>query len=171
MSNEGKIYRVAGPVVTAVGISPRMYDVVHVGDEQLMGEVIKIVGDYSIIQVYEDTSGVKPGEPVTNTGRPLVAELGPGLLHSVYDGIQRPLPVLQDKMGDYILRGVSAPGLDREKKWMFNPTVKAGDVVAPGQIIGTVMEGTMEHRILVPVDVQGKVEEIKEGEFTVEKKN
>ena len=168
MSNEGKIYRVAGPVVTAVGISPRMYDVVHVGNEQLMGEVIKIVGDKSIIQVYEDTSGVKPGEPVTNTGRPLVAELGPGLLHSVYDGIQRPLPVLQDKMGDYILRGVSAPGLDREKKWMFNPTVKAGDEVTPGQIIGTVMEGTMEHRILVPVDVQGKVEKIEEGEFTVE---
>ena len=168
MSNEGKIYRVAGPVVTAVGISPRMYDVVHVGDEQLMGEVIKIVGDYSIIQVYEDTSGVKPGEPVTNTGRPLVAELGPGLLHSVYDGIQRPLPVLQEKMGDYILRGVSAPGLDREKKWGFKPIVKVGDEVSPGQIIGTVMEGTMEHRILVPVDVQGKVEEIKEGEFTVE---
>ena len=168
MSNEGKIYRVAGPVVTAVGISPRMYDVVHVGDEQLMGEVIKIVGDYSIIQVYEDTSGVKPGEPVTNTGRPLVAELGPGLLHSVYDGIQRPLPVLQDKMGDYILRGVSAPGLDREKKWGFKPVVAVGDEVSPGQIIGTVMEGTMEHRILVPVDVQGKVEEIKEGEFTVE---
>ncbi len=168
MSNEGKIYRVAGPVVTAVGISPRMYDVVHVGVEQLMGEVIKIVGDYSIIQVYEDTSGVKPGEPVTNTGRPLVAELGPGLLHSVYDGIQRPLPVLQEKMGDYILRGVSAPGLDREKKWGFKPTVAVGDEVSPGQIIGTVMEGTMEHRILVPVDVQGKVEEIKEGEFTVE---
>jgi V/A-type H+-transporting ATPase subunit A len=168
MSNEGKIYRVAGPVVTAVGISPRMYDVVHVGNEQLMGEVIKIVGDKSIIQVYEDTSGVKPGEPVTNTGRPLVAELGPGLLHSVYDGIQRPLPVLQDKMGDYILRGVSAPGLDREKKWGFKPTVAVGDEVSPGQIIGTVMEGTMEHRILVPVDVQGKVEEIKEGEYTVE---
>ena len=168
MSNEGKIYRVAGPVVTAVGISPRMYDVVHVGNEQLMGEVIKIVGDKSIIQVYEDTSGVKPGEPVTNTGRPLVAELGPGLLHSVYDGIQRPLPVLQEKMGDYILRGVSAPGLDREKKWGFKPTVKVGDEVSPGQIIGTVMEGTMEHRILVPVDVQGKVEEIKEGEYTVE---
>ena len=168
MSNEGKIYRVAGPVVTATGISPRMYDVVHVGNEQLMGEVIKIVGDYSIIQVYEDTSGVKPGEPVTNTGRPLVAELGPGLLHSVYDGIQRPLPVLQEKMGDYILRGVSAPGLDREKKWGFKPVVAVGDEVSPGQIIGTVMEGTMEHRILAPVDVEGKVEEIKEGDFTVE---
>ena len=168
MSNEGKIYRVAGPVVTAVGISPRMYDVVHVGNEMLMGEVIKIVGDYSIIQVYEDTSGVKPGEPVTNTGRPLVAELGPGLLHSVYDGIQRPLAVLQEKMGDFILRGVSAPGLDREKKWEFKPVVSVGDVVEPGQIIGTVMEGTMEHRILCPVDVQGKVDDIKAGNFTVE---
>jgi V/A-type H+-transporting ATPase subunit A len=168
MSNEGKIYRVAGPVVTAVGISPRMYDVVHVGNEQLMGEVIKIVGDYTTIQVYEDTSGVRPGEPVTNTGHPLVAELGPGLLHSVYDGIQRPLPVLKEKMGDYILRGVTAPGLDRKAKWEFKPIVKAGDIVSPGQIIGTVMEGTMEHRILVPVDVKGKVDEIKAGSFTVE---
>ena len=168
MSNEGKIYRVAGPVVTAVGISPRMYDVVHVGNEMLMGEVIKIVGDYSIIQVYEDTSGVKPGEPVTNTGRPLVAELGPGLLHSVYDGIQRPLAVLQEKMGDFILRGVSAPGLDREAKWDFKPVVNKGDVVEPGQIIGTVMEGTMEHRILCPVDVRGTVDDIKAGSFTVE---
>ena len=168
MSNEGKIYRVAGPVVTAVGISPRMYDVVHVGKEMLMGEVIKIVGDYSIIQVYEDTSGVKPGEPVTNTGRPLVAELGPGLLHSVYDGIQRPLAVLQEKMGDFILRGVSAPGLDREAKWDFKPVVNKGDVVEPGQIIGTVMEGTMEHRILCPVDVRGTVDDIKAGSFTVE---
>ena len=128
-----------------------------------MGEVIKIVGDYSIIQVYEDTSGVKPGEPVTNTGRPLVAELGPGLLHSVYDGIQRPLAVLQEKMGDFILRGVSAPGLDREKKWDFNPVVSVGDAVEPGQVIGTVMEGTMEHKILCPVDVQGMVEDIKSG--------
>ena len=168
MSNEGKIYRVAGPVVTATGISPRMYDVVYVGNEKLMGEVIKIVGDYSIIQVYEDTSGVKPGEPVSNSGRPLVAELGPGLLHSVYDGIQRPLAVLQEKMGDFILRGVSAPGLDREKKWDFKPVVKKGDKVEPGQIIGTVMEGTMEHRILCPVDVEGNVDDIKEGSFTVE---
>lgn len=168
MSNDGRIYRVAGPVVTAVGISPRMYDVVYVGKERLMGEVIKIVGDKSIIQVYEDTSGVRPGEPVTNTGRPLVAELGPGLLHSVYDGIQRPLVALREKMGDFILRGVTAPGLDRKKKWNFNPTVKIGDVVSPGQVIGTVMEGTMLHKILVPVDVQGKVKDIKAGSFTVE---
>jgi len=168
MSEEGVIYRVAGPVVTAVGISPKMYDVVQVGTEKLMGEVIKIVGDHTIIQVYEDTSGVRPGEPVSNTGRPLVAELGPGLLSSVYDGIQRPLPVLKDKMGDFIYRGVSAPGLDREKKWDFEPTVKKGDEILPGQIVGTVMEGTMEHRIMAPPNVKGKVESIKKGKFTVE---
>ncbi|MCL1984763.1 MAG: V-type ATP synthase subunit A, partial [Methanomassiliicoccaceae archaeon] len=158
----------AGPVVTAVGISPKMYDVVQVGTEKLMGEVIKIVGDHTIIQVYENTSGVRPGEPVSNTGRPLVAELGPGLLSSVYDGIQRPLPVLKDKMGDFIYRGVSAPGLDREKKWDFTPVVKKGDEVSAGSVIGTVMEGTMEHRIMVPPDIKGKVESIKEGSFTVE---
>lgn len=168
MSNVGVIYRVAGPVVTAIGISPRMYDVVQVGKEKLMGEVIKIVGDKSIIQVYENTSGLTPGEPVENTGKPLVVELGPGLLSSVYDGIQRPLPVLRDKMGDYILRGVSAPGLDRAKKWDFEPIVKKGDTVSSGQAIGTVMEGTMPTKIMVPIGVSGKVEEIKKGSFTVE---
>lgn len=168
MSNVGVIYRVAGPVVTAIGISPRMYDVVQVGKEKLMGEVIKIVGDKSIIQVYEDTSGVTPGEPVENTGKPLVVELGPGLLSSVYDGIQRPLPVLRDKMGDYILRGVTAPGLDRKKKWDFVPVVKKGDEVSSGQVIGTVMEGTMPTKIMVPIGITGKVEEIKKGSFTVE---
>jgi len=168
MSNVGVIYRVAGPVVTAIGISPRMYDVVQVGKEKLMGEVIKIVGDKSIIQVYEDTSGVTPGEPVENTGKPLVVELGPGLLSSVYDGIQRPLPVLRDKMGDYILRGVTAPGLDRKKKWDFVPVVKKGDEVSFGQVIGTVMEGTMPTKVMVPLGISGKVEEIKKGSFTVE---
>jgi V/A-type H+-transporting ATPase subunit A len=168
MKKEGVIYRVAGPVVTAVGISPKMYDVVQVGTEKLMGEVIKIVGDHTIIQVYEDTSGVRPGEPVSNTGHPLVAELGPGLLSSVYDGIQRPLPVLMDQMGDYIFRGVSTPGLDRAKKWEFTPVVKKGDEVSGGQVLGTVMEGTMEHRIMVPPKVKGKVTSIKEGSFTVE---
>ncbi|MBE6525886.1 MAG: V-type ATP synthase subunit A [Candidatus Methanomethylophilaceae archaeon] len=168
MSNEGIIYRVAGPVVTAIGISPRMYDVVQVGDEKLMGEVIKIEGDRTIIQVYENTSGVKPGEPVVNTGRPLAVELGPGLLHSVYDGIQRPLKVLNEKMGDFILRGVTAPGLDREKKWDFEPVVKEGDIVSPGQVIGTVMEGTMLHKIMVPPTLSGKVEKINKGSFTVE---
>ena len=169
MSTEGVIYRVAGPVVTATGISPKMYDVVHVGNEQLMGEVIKIIGDYSIIQVYEDTSGIKPGEPVTNTGKPLSVELGPGLLTSVYDGIQRPLPVLRDKMGDFIYRGVSAPGLDHEKKWDFVPTVSAGDEVSAGQVLGTVQEGPMVHKIMVPIDIKkGKVDSVKSGSFTVD---
>ena len=169
MSTVGVIHRVAGPVVTATGITPKMYDVVHVGKEGLMGEVIKILGDFSIIQVYEDTSGVKPGEPVTNTGLPLVAELGPGLLTSVYDGIQRPLPVLRDKMGDYIFRGVTAPGLDREKKWDFKPTVKNGDEVEAGQVIGTVMEGPMVHKIMVPPAFKkGKISDISEGKHVVE---
>lgn len=163
MSKEGVIYRVSGPVVIATGISARMYDVVHVGEEQLMGEVIKIVGDYSTIQVYEDTSGVRPGEPVTNTGNPLVVELGPGLLQSVYDGIQRPLPVLRERQGDFIERGVSVPGLDREKKWDFKPTVKVGDTVSEGQTIGEVMEDTMLHKIMVPIGVEGKVEKIDKG--------
>ena len=168
MSKECVIYRVSGPVVIATGISARMYDVVHVGEEQLMGEVIKIVGDYSTIQVYEDTSGVRPGEPVTNTGNPLVVELGPGLLQSVYDGIQRPLPVLRERQGDFIERGVSVPGLDREKKWDFKPTVKVGDTVSEGQTIGEVMEDTMLHKIMVPIGVEGKVEKIDKGSFTVE---
>jgi V/A-type H+-transporting ATPase subunit A len=168
MSTEGVIYRVAGPVVTATGISPKMYDVVHVGNEKLMGEVIKIVGEYSIIQVYEDTDNVKPGEPVTNTGKPLSVELGPGLLESVYDGIQRPLPVLRDKMGDFIYRGVSAPGLDHEKKWDFVPTVKEGDEVSQGQVIGTVQEGPMEHKIMVPIGLNGKVEAIHSGLYTID---
>ncbi|QLH74877.1 MAG: V-type ATP synthase subunit A [Methanomassiliicoccales archaeon] len=167
MANEGKIYRVAGPVVTAEGISPRMYDVILVGKEKLMGEVIKIVGDKTVIQVYEDTSGVSPGEPVINTGQPLVAELGPGLLGSVYDGIQRPLPELMAVMGDFIKRGVAAPGLDRKAKWQFTPTVKKGDKVAPGTVIGTVPERSILHKVLVPPGVSGEVQEIKQGEFTV----
>ncbi|MBQ7621430.1 MAG: V-type ATP synthase subunit A [Candidatus Methanomethylophilaceae archaeon] len=168
MSTEGVIYRVAGPVVTATGISPKMYDVVHVGNEKLMGEVIKNVGEYSIIQVYEDTDNVKPGEPVTNTGKHLSDELGPALLESVYDGIQRPLPVLRDKMGDFIYRGVSAPGLDHEKKWDFEPTVKEGDTVSQGQIIGIVQEGPMEHKIMVPIGLNGKVDSIKAGSYTID---
>jgi V/A-type H+-transporting ATPase subunit A len=168
MGKEGVIYRVAGPVVTAVGISPRMYDVILVGKEQLMGEVIKIVGDKTIVQVYEDTSGVRPGEKVVDTGQPLVAELGPGLLSSVYDGIQRPLPVLRDRMGDFIERGVSAPGLDRSLKWPFTPVVKKGDTVAEGQVIGTVPERAITHKVMVPLGIGGKVDMIKEGEFTVD---
>lgn len=165
----GEIFRVAGPVVTATGIAPKMYDVVHVGEELLMGEVIKIVGDKTIIQVYEDTSGIRPGEKVIDTGLPLVVELGPGLLGSIYDGVQRPLPVLVEQMGEYIRRGVSAPGLDRSKRWKFVPTASVGEDVTGGQIIGTVQEAkNVEHRIMVPPRIGGKISSIQEGEYTVE---
>ena len=169
MEVKGEIYRVSGPVVTAEGISPRMYDVVLVGHEKLMGEVIGLEGDKSTIQVYEDTSGIRPGEPVENTGASLSVELGPGLLRSIYDGIQRPLPVLQDSMGDYILRGVTAPGLDHSVKWDFVVTAKVGDEVSGGDILGTVQETpTISHKILVPPKVSGKIKSIKKGKYTVD---
>jgi len=169
MEVKGEIYRVSGPVVTAEGISPRMYDVVLVGHEKLMGEVIGLEGEKSTIQVYEDTSGIMPGEPVENTGASLSVELGPGLLRSIYDGIQRPLPVLQDSMGDYILRGVTAPGLDHSIKWDFEVTAKVGDEVSGGDILGTVQETpTITHKILVPPKVSGKIKSIKKGKYTVD---
>ena len=168
MAKTGEINRVAGPVVTAIGISPKMYDVIQVGHEKLMGEVIKIVGNKTVIQVYEDTSGIRPGEPCVSTGLPLVAELGPGLLGSVYDGILRPLPDLMAAMGDFIKRGVAAPGLDRKAKYEFTPLVKKGDKVTEGQILGSAPERSMTHRILVPNGVSGTVEEIKGGNFTVD---
>src|SRR5881397_1420349 len=166
----GEIFRVAGPVVTATGLRPRMYDVQFVGKERLMGEVIKIAGDKTIIQVYEDTSGVRPGEPVEDTGAPLVVELGPGLLGSIYDGVQRPLPVLQKVMGDFVLRGVKSPGLTREKSWRFAPKVKPGQAVGRGDVIGVVQEAkNVEHRIMVPPDFRGgKIVDLKEGTFKVD---
>jgi len=165
----GEIYRVAGPVVTVTGIKPKMYDVVKVGHEGLMGEVIRIEGEKATVQVYEDTSGIKPGEPVANTGMPLSVELGPGLLESIYDGIQRPLEVLQQKMGDFIERGVTANGLTREKKWEFTPTVSKGDSVKGGDIIGVVQETpNLEHKIMVPPRKSGTVEDIKSGKFVVD---
>ena len=169
MTNEGTLYRIAGPVVVAKGIRARMYDVVRVGNERLMGEVIQIDGDYTTIQVYEDTTGIKPGEPVENTGEALSVELGPGLLTSIYDGIQRPLPVLEGKMGSFIQRGVDAPGLDHEKKWDFKATAKKGDEVKEGDIIGEVeeTEGLM-HRILVPRGSSGTIKSIASGSYTVD---
>jgi V/A-type H+-transporting ATPase subunit A len=164
---KGTVYRIAGPVVTVIDVPTKMYDVVKVGKEGLMGEVIGIEGAKSIVQVYEDTSGIAPGEPVENTSMSLSVELGPGLLTSVYDGIQRPLPVLLEKMGDFIERGVTAPGLDREKKWEFKPTVTKGTKVAGGDIIGTVQETHIEHRIMVPPNVSGVIDEIESGSFTV----
>ncbi len=165
----GAIERVAGPVVTAIGLRPRMYDVVLVGTEQLMGEVIQILGDKTVVQVYEETSGIRPGEPVADTGKPLTVELGPGLLGNIYDGVQRPLPVLKQVMGDFILRGVRAPGLSREKQWDFKPSVKEGDAVKGGQVLGTVQEAkNVEHRVLVPPDVTGKVTRIRSGKMKVD---
>ena len=169
MSNEnGLIYRISGPVVTAVGISPRMYEVVRVGDEGLMGEVIELHGDQSVIQVYEETSGISPGEPVIRTGQTLSVQLGPGLLTQIYDGIQRPLPKLEETMGVFITRGVDADGLDLEREWEFNATVKKGDEVSSGHVIGTVQETeTIEHRVMVPPNVSGKVKSIKSGTFNI----
>jgi len=165
---KGRVNRVAGPVVTAEGISPRMYDVVFVGELKLMGEVIKLVGDRTVIQVYEDTSGIRPGETVVDTGAPLQVELGPGLLSSIYDGVQRPLPVLMAKQGDFVSRGVTAPGLDRSKKWMFKPTVKKGDELKGGMVVGEVPEGNVVHRVMLPPGVSGRVKSISEGEFTLD---
>jgi len=166
--DKGVIYRIAGPVVVAKGIKPRMYDVCRVGNEKLMGEVIQITGDKVVIQVYEDTSGIKPGEPVIDTKEPLTVELGPGLLTSIYDGIQRPLPVLIKQMGDFIKRGVDAPGLDPSKKWDFKAIVKKGDDAKGGSIIGEVEEtpGNI-HKIMVPPNQKGKIVEINSGKFTV----
>ena len=165
---KGVLYRIAGPVVVAKGIKPRMYDVCRVGKENLMGEVIQIEGEKTIIQVYEDTSGIKPGEPVVNTGEPLKVELGPGLLGNIYDGIQRPLPVLIKQMGDFIRRGVDAPGLDAAKKWDFKAVVKNNDVVSAGQIIGEVEENPgIIHKVMAPPNQSGKISEIKSGKFAV----
>ncbi|MBI2658234.1 V-type ATP synthase subunit A [Candidatus Woesearchaeota archaeon] len=165
---KGVLFRIAGPVVVAKGIKPRMYDVCRVGNESLMGEVIQLDGDKVIIQVYEDTSGIKPGEPVVNTGEPLKVELGPGMLGSIYDGIQRPLPVLIKQMGDFIKRGVDAPGLDQAKKWDFKAIVKNGENVSAGQAIGEVEENPgIIHRIMIPPNQKGKIAEIKSGKFTV----
>lgn len=156
-------------MITATGIRPRMYDVIFVGEEQLMGEVIGVNREKTIIQVYEDTSGIRPGEKVSDTRQPLLVELGPGLLGSIYDGIQRPLPALRDRMGDYILRGVRANALDRGREWDFQAQVKAGDGLAGGDVIGIVQEAKhVQHKVLVPPDVEGTVKEVREGKVSVE---
>ena len=165
----GTISRISGPVIMAKGMKgSKMYDVVKVGAEALRGEIIRLEGDEAVIQVYEDTTGLTLGEAVENTETPLSVELGPGLLSSIYDGVQRPLPVLKEMSGDFIGRGITAPGLDRKKKWEFSPSVKKGDKLGPGDIIGTVREFQFEHRILVPPKVAGTVTEIRPGSFTVE---
>ena len=168
---DGRIASVSGPVVTASGLDARMNDVVYVGDEGLMGEVIEIEGDVTTVQVYEETSGVSPGEPVTNTGEPLTVDLGPGMLDAIYDGVQRPLDVLEEKLGSAFLdRGVDAPGIDLDEEWEFHPEVEPGDTVEAGDVIGIVPETvTIDHKVLVPPDsAGGEVVEAHEGEFTVD---
>jgi len=171
VDEDGVIESVSGPVVTATDLDARMNDVVYVGDEGLMGEVIEIEGNLTTIQVYEETSGVGPGEPVQNTGEPLSVDLGPGMLDSIYDGVQRPLDVLEEKMGTAFLdRGVDAPGIDLEKKWEFTPEVETGDTVEPGDVVGVVEETvTIDHKVMVPPDYEGgEVTTVGDGEFNVE---
>ncbi|MDD1696184.1 MAG: V-type ATP synthase subunit A [Methanoregula sp.] len=165
----GTISRISGPVIIARGmLGSKMYDVVRVGEEALRGEIIRLEGNEAVIQVYEDTTGLTIGEKVENTETPLSVELGPGLLASIYDGVQRPLPVLLEKCGNFIERGISAPGLDRKRKWDFIPSVQKGQSVMPGDVLGIVNEFHFEHRILVPHNVSGTVTHIKTGSFTVE---
>jgi len=166
----GKIKSIAGPLVIAKDMKGcEMYEVVRVGQEGLMGETIKLIQDLAYVQVYEDTTGLKPGEEVMRTGAPLSVELGPGIITNFYDGIQRPLLAIKNQAGDYIPRGVNVPGLDPEKKWDFTPTVKKGDEVEEGDFLGEVQESkVIKHKIMVPPRMRGKVVEIKSGSFTVD---
>ncbi len=165
----GKIVKVSGPLVVATGMADaNMSDVVRVGEQRLIGEILNMEGDSASIQVYEETSGVGPGAEVVTTGTPLSVELGPGLLENIYDGIQRPLEGIMKVCGHNIRRGVEVPALDREKKWDFVATARVGDQVVGGDIIGTVQEtASTEHRIMVPVKLSGKIVSISSGSYTV----
>ena len=168
--NKGKITKVSGPLVEAKGLSDaNIYDVVEVSKDKLIGEIIEMRGDVANIQVYEETTGIGPGDEVVSTGSPLSVELGPGLLERMYDGIQRPLEKLELMAGEFLKRGVTAPPLDREKIWEFKAEKEIGDEVIPGDILGTVDEtSVINHKIMVPNGISGKIKEIKDGEFTVE---
>lgn len=168
--SQGTVIKVSGPLVVARGLEgSKMFEMVRVGKLGLFGEIIEIKGDRYSIQVYEETEDIAPGEPVISTGFPLSVELGPGLLKSIYDGVQRPLDVLHAKYGNFIVRGAESPALNREKKWEFTPVVKTGDEVVTGDIVGTVQETELiVHKILIPNGVSGKIKEIKSGSFTVE---
>ncbi len=166
----GKIVKVSGPLIVAEGMSQcKMYDVVHVSEKKLIGEVIELRGDRASIQVYEETSGLGPGENVYSTGAPLSVELAPGLIEGIYDGIQRPLAKLKEVAGNRIERGVYLPAVDHEKKWTFEPKVTVGDSVENGSVLGVVQENVLVlHKIMTPYGVKGVVKEIKQGDFTVD---
>ena len=168
--SKGTIKKVAGPLVIASGMrDANMFDVVRVSDERLIGEIIEIHGDEASIQVYEETSGLGPGEPVESMGVPMSVELGPGLITSIYDGIQRPLDDIMKISGNNLKRGVEVASLKRDKKWEFVPVAKAGDEVEAGDVLGTVQETiVVQQKIMVPYGVKGTVKEIKAGTFTVE---
>ena len=165
----GKIIKVSGPLVVAEGMDEaNVYDVVQVSDNKLIGEIIEMRGDRASIQVYEETVGIGPGEPVYSTGEPLSVELGPGLLEAMFDGIQRPLKEFQEVAGDYLNKGVAVPSLNRERKWEFEPVVSAGEKVEAGDIIGTVQEtSVISHKIMIPLGVEGTLKSIEKGSFTV----
>ena len=167
---EGTIIKVAGPLVIAEGMRDAdMFDVVRVSDKNLIGEIIEMHGDRASVQVYEETAGLGPGEKVVSTGKPLSVELGPGLIGSIFDGIQRPLAEIMKVSGTNLQRGVDVPSLDRAKKWHFTPSLKVGDTVTGGDTVGTVQEtAVVSHKIMVPHKLSGKITEISEGDFTVE---
>ena len=163
------VSRISGPVVVATDIEQaQMYDVVRIGELGLLGEIIRLEGNKATIQVYEDTTGLRPGEKIVNTRRPLSIQLGPGLLKSIYDGIQRPLDILRQESGDFISRGKIIPALDQHKKWEFVPIKKKGEEVSQGEIIGEVQETPLiRHKIVAPYGIHGQLSEITEGNFTV----
>ncbi|MCP8307396.1 MAG: V-type ATP synthase subunit A [archaeon] len=172
MPVKGKVIWISGPAVRAEGMSgAKMYETVEVGEDRIIGEIIRLTGDIAFIQVYESTSGLKPGEPVYGTGQPLSVTLGPGMMGKIYDGIQRPLNEIAKRIGAYVQRGVSVPPISYEDKWHFKPTVKIGDKVEPGSILGLVNETPLiEHRVLVPPDHSGGTvkEIVGEGDYTIE---
>ncbi len=166
----GVITRITGPLVRATGMGEaRLYEVVKVSEEKLLGEIIELHGDEAAIQVYEETAGISPGDAVYRTGRTMSVALAPGLLESIYDGVQRPLKKIEEVAGNYyIKRGIEAAPLDMEKKWKFSPVVKVGDMVTAGDVLGEVQETTLiSHKIMVPPDMSGEVTSIESGEFTV----
>ncbi len=164
----GFLKKISGPVVVADGMTgSTINELVRIGEQKLIGEIIALKGDEASIQVYEETAGLKPGEKVVSTGLPLSVELGPGLLSSVFDGTQRPLEKIRQASGDFIARGIDVPSLDRKAVWKFEPKVKNGETVSEGQVLGTVKEKNIEHRIMVPVGVSGKVSGISEGNYKI----
>jgi V/A-type H+-transporting ATPase subunit A len=168
----GAVARVSGPVVIAEGLTnAKMFDVVRVGELGLVGEIIKLVGETATVQVYEDTTGIRPGDKIETTGQALSVELGPGLLKSIYDGVQRPLDVLQKNLGDFITRGFVAAPLDETKKWEFTATARVGSELTPGTILGTVQETPLIlHKIMVPPEVRGTLTALSSGTYTIREK-